>query len=213
MTSGIVLYGRANSRASRCLWILEELQLKYEHVGIDPDKGESRTDEYVKINPTGQIPALRDGPLVLRESLAISLHLAMRYGRPLLWPEDPGRQARVLEGVFFAATGVEPPAAALLEESIMLPAGTEPDQRRVTRATTRAHRALETLERALYSSTWYAGDAFSVSDVALASVVKWLKGAKFDLAPFPAVSEWLTRSMGRPAYQRVLNIKQSKARR
>ena len=65
----IRLYGVPWSRASRCLWMLEELGVPYENVPI----AKTREPDYLAINPNGRIPALDDDGVVMWESLAINL--------------------------------------------------------------------------------------------------------------------------------------------
>jgi glutathione S-transferase len=69
------LFGQARSRASRSLWMLEEIGIPYEHVPIRPYT-ESRAPDYLRLNPNGHIPTLDDDGLILWESLAINLYLA-----------------------------------------------------------------------------------------------------------------------------------------
>lgn len=54
-----------------------------------PD-GPSR-ERFLKFSPTGQVPCLHDGELVIWESMAIMEHLAERHGG--LWPADPAARA------------------------------------------------------------------------------------------------------------------------
>ena len=44
------LFGQARSRASRSLWMLEEIGIPYEHVKVRPYT-ESRSPDYLRINP------------------------------------------------------------------------------------------------------------------------------------------------------------------
>jgi glutathione S-transferase len=53
------LFGQARSRASRSLWMLEEIGIPYEHVPVRPYT-ESRAAEYLRINPNGHVPSLED---------------------------------------------------------------------------------------------------------------------------------------------------------
>ena len=71
----IVLYGIARSRAQRNIWMLEELGQPYRLESVTYSDGGNLTPEYLAVNPNGKIPALRDGELVLWESLAINLYL------------------------------------------------------------------------------------------------------------------------------------------
>src|SRR5262249_42043568 len=89
----ITVYGVTRSRTLRVLWMLEELGLPYEHVKTNFATGDTRSPEYLAINPNGHVPALRDGDTTLCESMAINLYLARKYDKGL-WPrtvEDEGR--------------------------------------------------------------------------------------------------------------------------
>src|SRR5689334_16590329 len=93
VVSMLKLFGQARSRASRSLWMLEEIGIPYEHVPVRPYT-ESRAADYLRLNPNGHIPTLDDDGLVLWESLAINLYLAERYAVAPLWPagaQDHGR--------------------------------------------------------------------------------------------------------------------------
>lgn len=81
----ITVYGKGG-RTFRCLWMLGESELEYEHETVDWAQGESRTDAFLSINANGKVPVLRDDDLVLFESLAINYHLA-RVHAPHLWPD------------------------------------------------------------------------------------------------------------------------------
>ncbi|MBT7449654.1 MAG: glutathione S-transferase, partial [Rhodospirillaceae bacterium] len=84
----IKIYGSFVSRATRNLWMLEELGLEYEHVSLDWAKQENRSAAYLKINPAGKVPTLEDGDATLSESLGINLYLVQKYGQGGLWPDD-----------------------------------------------------------------------------------------------------------------------------
>ena len=58
------LFGQTRSRASRSLWMLEEIGIPYEHMPVRPYT-ESQSAEYLHINPNGHIPSLEDVGFVL----------------------------------------------------------------------------------------------------------------------------------------------------
>ena len=89
------LYGTPASRAMRSIWAAEEVGVDYELIPTSFLE-ESKTSEYLAINPNGRIPALVDGDLVLFESMAINLYLAKTYGGKL-YPGNPHDEARALQ--------------------------------------------------------------------------------------------------------------------
>src|SRR4051812_41260662 len=83
---GLKIYGIPRSRAFRILWMAKELGIDYDNVPIDMGKGETRTPEFLAINPNGHIPAIEDNGLVLWESMVINLYLAKKHGAGTLYP-------------------------------------------------------------------------------------------------------------------------------
>src|SRR4051812_39833173 len=98
----ITLYGHAASRASRNVWLLEELGTPYKHVAIKVRSADTQKPEYLTLNPSGKVPALIDGDVQMIESLAINLYLGQTYGTGSLWPASKKDQAKILEWTLWA---------------------------------------------------------------------------------------------------------------
>ena len=79
----IELYGSPMSSAGRTRWMLEEVGVSYEYRRVDTRAGQTRTPEYLRMYGGGTVPVLRDGDLVLGESMAINFYLAEKYGPDL----------------------------------------------------------------------------------------------------------------------------------
>ncbi|NEX62049.1 glutathione S-transferase family protein [Noviherbaspirillum galbum] len=73
--------------------LLNELKLPHELIFVDQEKGMHRQPEYMKLNPTGRIPVLVDGDMVLFETAAICLHLVDTHPEAGLAPA-PGTKER-----------------------------------------------------------------------------------------------------------------------
>ena len=69
------VYGMPRTRSTRVVWALEELGAEYSFHPIDLAKGEGQSAEFLKLNPSGKIPVLIDGDLLLTESAAICTYL------------------------------------------------------------------------------------------------------------------------------------------
>lgn len=193
----LIIYGQPASRASRVLWLAKELGIPYENVPLNQRTGETRTPEFLKINPNGHIPAIKDGDLVLWESLAINLYLVKKHGGPLA-PKSLEDEGRAIMWSMWALTEVEPHGGLLLQHTLMLPE----DKRNPALVATakEAMRApLGVLEGALAKSGYLIGDSFTVADLNVASVVSTLTRIKYDLAPWPKVGAWLGKCLSRPA--------------
>jgi len=194
----ITLYGISASRAFRCLWMLEELGLEYEHVKTN-FTGDNKAPEYLALNPNGRIPTLVDGDFVLWESLAINLYLAAKYDGGLQ-PKSLEDRALATQWSFWAMTEVEKPLLELLFHSAILPV----EQRR-QEARELALQTLEApfrvLEQCLAGREQLVSDRFCVGDLNVASVLSWVRMARHDLSAHPAIDGWLTACLDRPAAQ------------
>ncbi|MCW5730692.1 MAG: glutathione S-transferase family protein [Alphaproteobacteria bacterium] len=199
--SDIRIYGIIASRAFRCLWAADELGLKYEHVPVKFGSGDTKSAEFLSVNPNGRIPALSDGPLNLCESMAINLYLASKFdGSGKLWPRSVEDQGRVYQWSFWVVTEVEKPLVTILLEKITKPRE-QRDEDLIARMTKQLQAPFRVLEGALQSSDYLLGADFSIADLNVASVMSWAKGSKLDLTAYPKLAAWLDRCLGRPAAQ------------
>ena len=196
----ITLYGVPGSRAMRALWMLEELELPFENVPVDFVSG-TKQPEFKQLNPNGHIPVLRDGDVVLWESLAINLFLARKYDKGL-WPKTVEDEGRTYQWSLWAMTELEEPVITALLHRTFFP----PEQRDATKADEAAERfkkPLGVLEDALAGRDHLLGSAFTVADLNVASVMSWATLAKLDLSPAPHVGAWLRRCTSRPGFARL----------
>jgi glutathione S-transferase len=106
------LYHAPNARSLRVLWTLEELGAKAE-VKTLPFPPREKQPDYLKVNPTGAIPAMVDGDRVMTESLAICEYLAAKHGSSLL--VAPGEPERVpfLEWLWYGESTLMTPLSRL----------------------------------------------------------------------------------------------------
>ncbi len=199
----IKLYGITQSRAFRPLWLLEELGLDYEQIGIDYRGKALEAADYRAINPNGRIPALVDGDLVLWESMAINLYLARRYGAEAdLWPGTIEGEALTWQWSFWVMTEVEHPLLTVLMHSRVLPESKR-DADRASRNRGVLQAPLRVLDQALRDRDYLVEERFTVADLNVAAVLSWCKPAGVDLNEFPDLEAWLARCLARPARKRA----------
>lgn len=197
----ITVYGIPRSRAMRPLWMLEELGVPYQLERVS-FVGGTRTPEFLKLNPNGHIPVLRDGDLVIWESMAINLYLARKYDKQGLWPRTPEDEGRAFQWSFWAITELEEPTLTVLMHRRLLPAD-QRDAKKADDAAERFKKPLQVLEGALASRPHLLGDTFTVADLNVAAVLAWAPLAGLDLSAAPKAAAWAGRAAARPAFQRV----------
>jgi glutathione S-transferase len=193
------IYGWKRSRAIRCLWVLEELGLEYEHIPLNPNLGETRTPAYLELNPSGKIPTLVEDDFVLTESIAINAHLASRNPGSL-WPSAPRSVAKVNQWVSWSVTELEPPVVAIFREGRKPPEQSDPGRVADWQADV-VKMLKDILEPHLASRSYLLSDEdFTLADLSLAALVGNVKA--FNLLPGECVhtERWLQHTWQRAAH-------------
>lgn len=201
--SKIKLYGIAGSRAHRSLWGIEEVGVDYEHIPVSYME-DSKTAEYLAVNPNGKVPALVDGDLTIFESMAINLYLAKAYGDGL-YPDTAAAEALTWQWSIWGISEIEP-----LQMQMMLNAFLLPEEKRNERAVASAGRQLArplaVLDGALADREWLLGDNFSIADLNVAAVMLLLGMLKFDYSEHANVQRWASACHARPALARAQKL-------
>ena len=184
--------------------MLEELGLAYRHVPTDfraTSPLNSRSAEFLAINPNGHVPVLDDDGLIVWESMAINLYLVRKFAGPMS-PASLDEEARVLMWSFWVVNECERDCVAILLHRAAMP-----EARRVpasaSKAAGRLKQPLRVLEAALLKAPFLAADRFTVADLNVAAVLAWARPEAGLLESFPAVEAWLVAALARPAALRA----------
>ncbi len=198
------IYGTLKSRATRCLWMLEEVGQPYQLVEKSAHPDDTRTAEYLRLNPNARIPTLVDGDLVVWESLAINLYLAQKYEGPM-HAGSPEVQALATQWSIWAVLELETLALDLLHHRDLL---AEParDASYAERDEQLLQKPLGVLEGTLVGRRYLLGADFTVADLNVAAILRWAKVAGLDFSSVPGVGRWLDDCFARPAYGRVRDM-------
>ncbi|NQY90650.1 MAG: glutathione S-transferase family protein [Deltaproteobacteria bacterium] len=192
------------TRSIRVLWLLEELGVSYELERVEFKVPSSRF--FVQDTPTGKLPTIEDGGLVLCESGAIVEYLVECYGEGRLAPpRGTPERGRYLQWIHMAEGTVFPPVGILVWLSRYRTDGDEyAALQEATRA--RAEAGVQFVENELSSGQYLLGDDFSAADVMMGFS---LVAARFmDVIDdrYPAVQAYLSRLEQRPAYREAIKI-------
>src|SRR5918995_5731291 len=80
-----VYWGSGSPFAWRVLLTLEVKRLTYQSTLLEFSKGEHKAPGFLKLNPRGKVPVLKDDEFVLSESLAIMVYLDKKHPEPPLF--------------------------------------------------------------------------------------------------------------------------------
>lgn len=105
----LTLWGIGTPRTLRAHWILTEFGLPYESRPITSRSGETKTPEFLALNPKHKIPVLQHGDSVLTESAAIVTYVSEAFDPPsgFYIPSDAAARAKLNEWCFFIMTELD----------------------------------------------------------------------------------------------------------
>ena len=193
----LTLYGyKGRSRAERALWALQEAQLPFTMVRLDAISGETHSDEFLKMNPSGKVPVLLDGERAITESMAILHHIDRKSDLPLT-PRTESERIVFDTRLYFLLTEVEPylwvaDQATFLPDRYSWPDDTANAARDVMEP------SLLQVHSWLEDDAFIAGPTFSMADILAYHLITW---ASLYLPEVPAhVSAYLESLEKRPAF-------------
>jgi glutathione S-transferase len=206
----LTIYGVYRSRASRNIWLANELGIPFKQVPViqayrlaNPNAADAplhtRSPAFLAINPNGHVPSIDDDGLVLHESLAINLYLAKKHGGPLS-PANIAEDGLMSMWSLWAATELETHALNVLYHTIGKPPA-ERDAKVLANAVEHLKAPFAVLDKTLAASGYVVGGRFTVADINLAEIVRYASPVPelFDAAP--RVKTWLAACQARPAFQ------------
>jgi glutathione S-transferase len=184
--------------------LLEELGVPYRLEFVDREHGALESPEYLKLNPTGLIPLLVDGDLILPETAAICLHLVDRHPEAGLAPSvgtvtrahfyrwlvylTNTLQSRILVGAYPKRLSDDEAGAAVVQRQ----------------ARWQVSRSLDIVERQLENAgPWLLGDRYSALDPYLLTLCRWTRHLPSPARERPHLKRLLDQIVARPAVARA----------
>jgi glutathione S-transferase len=176
---------------------MHQLEIPFERVTVDTQTGQTRTPEFLLINPNGKVPALRlpDGT-ILTESNAILWFLA--ENTPFL-PESRLLRAQTLQWMFFEQYSHEP-FIATLRNWIGYANSREEFAAEIEAFRPKGYAALDVMEQHLQSRAFLVGESYSIADIALYAYTHVANEGEFDLGSYTAIRQWLNKIENQSRY-------------
>lgn len=200
------VFGRLTSaNVQKVIWVLEELELPYDHENRGGRYGGLNDPAYLAMNPNGLVPVLRDGTLVLWESHAIVRYLAAQYADGLLFPSRPEERAVVDQWTDWTATRFQPAWIGVFWSVYR----TRPERRNaaeIARNREEAARCFAILDQRLSRLPYLAGDQLTYADiVAGIALFRWTTMGTEAGLPW-GVAAWHERLRERPAFRKAVEV-------
>lgn len=198
------LHFAPNSRASRIMWLLEELELPYELNRMDFHPKDLKSDEHRERHPLGRVPVLEDGEVSIYESGAIVEYILARHKDGGLKPSvDSSLYPEYLQWFHYCEGMVMPPVNTIVVQTVLLP----PDRRDET-ALSQAQRLLTKswapVEEAMTGRDYLIGN-FSAADVMLGHACFMSDRLGCISDDMPNLKGYVQRIAARPAFDKAIN--------
>ena len=207
-------WGSGSPYSWRVQLALEYKRLDYVSHELQFSKQEHKSPQMLRMNPRGRVPVLKDGELVVFESLAIMYYLDRKYPQRPLFGDSPEEAAVIMRVCCEYQAYIEPYVMRIVRA--LLFRNGDPQSDESTYAMHMIAGEARTIEGRLSKGPWIVGDKAGAADYmiypgimlllrALATPEARELSSRFlpVEANYPALSRWLKRVEALPGYERT----------
>ena len=207
-------WGSGSPFAWRVMLTLAVKRLTYQSSLLEFSKGEHKAPGFLKLNPRGKVPVLKDDDFVLSESLAIMAYLDRKYPEPPLFGTSPQETGLIWRAIMEMEAYVLS-AGDKLVRPLFFGQGVD-ETEKIQEAAASIRRELKRIDTELDGSTWLIGKQLSAADISLFPLVQMIvraagkdvaKPFNFELLPldenFPNIAAWVKQIEALTGYERT----------
>jgi len=193
----ITLYHRPNTRATRFIFLLEELEAPYTIRIVTTRTREGGAPDPANPHPHGKVPAISDDGIVVFESAAIALYLTDKFPKNRIGPTigEPERGPYLSWLAYYA--GIFEPSVMSKFMGWEVPRGTA--------GWVVVEEVMTALIARLSQAPYFAGERFSAADVLYATSFALFAGSPL-LPKSPVIDDYVRRVTARPAFARAMAL-------
>ena len=187
------LYTSATPNGYKVSIMLEELKLKYKVHKIDLGKQTQKEEWFLKLNPNGRIPVLKDNEnnKVIFESGAILYYLAIKYNK--FFFEE--KRIDIMQWLMFQMSAIGPMQG---QANVFFRYMDEKIPVAISRYQNECRRLYEVLDKQLQDNKWICGE-YSIADIATWPWIKIYFWAGIDISNLDNLSRWMDQMERRKA--------------
>ena len=200
------IWGRISSvNVQKVVWCADEIGLQYERVDAGGSFGQTRTAEYLAMNPNALVPTIDDDGFVLYESNAIVRYLAGRHSADKLWPTDLRKRADADRWMEWQSTSFTPAMRDVFWQLIRTPQA-QRDMAAVEKSRAECDRLAGILDAHLAKKRYLTDHGFTAADIVVGCAAhRWL------LLPVqregrPHLQRWYDQIKSRPGARQVTSL-------
>lgn len=197
------LYDSLSTPVCRPIRMLaHELDIPLEFQLLDYSKNETKSPEFLKVNPNGRIPVLQDGEMILWESGAILNYLAGQRPERGLLPTDLKARADVDRWLFWRASHLHPAMMKVVYERVLKAKyGLGPmDEKVLAQGLAEVEEFCTVLDHELAGREYLANNKLSVADFFVVGSFQLRVPGNIDLSKWKNLTAWIARMESRPSW-------------
>ncbi|GAB9463262.1 hypothetical protein Gpo141_00000728 [Globisporangium polare] len=200
------LYANLVSQPSRAVaWLLKVKGVSYELVPTAPP-AVGVTPEFLKLNPNGFVPAIKDGDFSLFEGAAILVYLAEKHQWTDVYPTDLQARAKVNQYLHWHHTNARLSTIQVLRPYVMRERGvsTPASLELIENKDATISKFMTTLEKFFVAPYVAESSQVTIADYACYCELDQLEAMDiFDFSKYPKTSEWMARMKEIPYHDEI----------
>jgi glutathione S-transferase len=186
---------------------LEETGAPYELKPILLAKQQQRSEDYLRINPRGKVPALSIDGKVLVENTAILTYLGRKFPDSKLMPADAAEEARSIGTMCWFSSVVHPSYQRMhrperFAESEAAHAGVKENGRKMFFAN------LQEIDSMIQGNDWVMGREFTAVDGYALVFYGWATRSGLPVQELKAYTAWRERMLNRPTVRKSVEAEE-----
>jgi glutathione S-transferase len=190
--------------------VLEEIGVPYERIDVKREQQGHKRPEYLAMNPNGLIPVLQDGPLVVYETAAVTMHLVDKHPQARLAPAvGSAERAFYYQWMAWLTNTLQSTMLQYFYPDRYVAEGNAAGAAEVkAQAERKIGAMLDQLDGVLarHGGEWFAPWGYSALDAYVLTLCRWTRNFKSSPARDRAhLGPYLQRMLARPAVQRVMS--------
>ncbi|MCB1380877.1 MAG: glutathione S-transferase family protein [Alphaproteobacteria bacterium] len=197
----ITVWGRRSSiNVQKVLWALTELEIPFTRETVGGSFGGNRDADFLRMNPNGLVPVIRDGDVTMFESNAIVRYLAARYGDGDLRPTEHRALAMAEQWMEWQQTTFASAVTTMFFNAVRLPEDKR-DPAAFSAAAENAAAALKIADQHLARHDWFAGHGFSFGEIVMGCALWRYLGIDCVRPDTPHLMGWFEALQQREGYR------------
>jgi len=192
-----------SSPTNKVRYVANYLEIPYKFHLINLAQGEHLKPEFLKINPYGRIPCIENDSFRLAESNAIIRYLSDMQ-QSALYPVELKARAIVDQWIDYGSQHVLLAAARIMFNTYFYKfAKVQQDERAIQDGIKYLGQYLPVVNNQLSQHAYITGETITLADFVLIAALDVAELIHLDLAIYPHISEWRTKLMHEPFYQKT----------